>query len=182
MLEEAVRGFAIKPNHGRFWAGANRQQFIDAMNPTITPGNASTSRLIKAVRGQGITRMPMERPPIPESRIGYMETWINAGAPDSNPPYAGLISERDPRPEGTAPPSPVAVPSFAGQIRPLFRDSDISCMIAIADFDLSKYDDVKANAAAIFARLDSGSMPTDGRWPQADIDLFKAWMNGGFSA
>lgn len=34
--------------------------------------------------------------------------------------------------------------------------------------------------ASIFLQLDEGLMPLQGRWPQADIDLFKAWMDAGF--
>jgi hypothetical protein len=53
-------------------------------------------------------------------------------------------------------------------------------MISIAGFDLSKYEDVKDNSSAILFQLDSGHMPPDGRWPQAEIDLFKAWIAAGF--
>ena len=52
-------------------------------------------------------------------------------------------------------------------------------MVAIASFDLSVFSDVKARASAIFQQLDLGFMPTDGRWPQANIDLFKQWMDAG---
>ena len=183
ILEEAVRGFAIQPRHGKFWANAKRQDVLDAVQHPITPGDGPNSNLVKALRGAlaGTSRMPRERPPVPESRINYVERWATAGAPDSTPEYGGLAPERDPRAEPVAAPPPPP-PSFAGNIRPLFRDSDVSCMKAIADFDLSKFDDVKANAPGIFARLDNGSMPTDGRWPQADIDLFRAWIASGFSA
>ena len=71
-------------------------------------------------------------------------------------------------------------PSFAVDIRPLFRDSDVEVM---SDwFDLSSYADVKANAAAILERVEDGSMPCDGEWPEAHIALFRAWKDGGFPA
>jgi len=44
-------------------------------------------------------------------------------------------------------------------------------------FDLSRYEDVKDNAAAIAERLSDGSMPCDGPWPEDRIALFRQWMN-----
>jgi len=69
--------------------------------------------------------------------------------------------------------------SFAGNIRPLFRDSpDVDSM---KDFglDLSSYEDVKAHARGIYARLEDGSMPCDGPWPAEHMALFKQWMEEG---
>jgi hypothetical protein len=69
--------------------------------------------------------------------------------------------------------------SFADNIRPLFRDSpDVDSM---KDFglDLSSYEDVKAQAGAIYARLGDGTMPCDEPWPAEQIALFKQWMDEG---
>jgi hypothetical protein len=56
--------------------------------------------------------------------------------------------------------------SFADDIRPLFRDSpDIDSMKEYG-LDLSSYEDVKAQAGAIYARLADGSMPCDDAWPK----------------
>ena len=68
--------------------------------------------------------------------------------------------------------------SFAQDIRPLFRDSDIQRMSFA--FDLSRYKDVKGNAAAIAHRLSDGSMPCDGPWPEDRVALFRQWMNEGY--
>ncbi len=68
--------------------------------------------------------------------------------------------------------------SFAQDIRPLFRDSDIQRMSFA--FDLSRYEDVKDNATAIAERLSDGSMPCDGPWPEDRIALFRQWMNEGY--
>jgi hypothetical protein len=46
-------------------------------------------------------------------------------------------------------------------------------------FDLWSYDEVRTRAAEIFARLQSGTMPCDGAWPDARIALFKRWIDGG---
>jgi hypothetical protein len=49
-------------------------------------------------------------------------------------------------------------------------------------FDLSNYDQVRANAAAIYAQLSGGTMPCDGAWPEDQVALFKQWMDAGYPA
>ena len=44
-------------------------------------------------------------------------------------------------------------------------------------FDLSEYDDVKANAQGILDRLTDGSMPCDAPWSADQIALFREWMD-----
>jgi hypothetical protein len=69
--------------------------------------------------------------------------------------------------------------SFSGNVRPLFRDSpDIDTMKEYG-LDLSSYEEVRAHAEAIYTCLADGSMPCDGAWPQADVELFKRWMDEG---
>jgi hypothetical protein len=71
--------------------------------------------------------------------------------------------------------------SFADHIRPLFRDSpDVDSMKKYG-LDLSSYEDVRAQVDAIFARLEDGSMPCDGPWPEAQMALFKQWMEEGMA-
>ena len=45
--------------------------------------------------------------------------------------------------------------------------------------DLSSYEDVKAKAKGIYARLEDGSMPCDGEWPKEQVSFFKRWMDEG---
>ena len=71
--------------------------------------------------------------------------------------------------------------SFATDIRPLFRDSpDVDSMQGYG-LDLSSYEDVKAKAAEIYARLEDGSMPCDEPWPAERIALFKQWIDEGLA-
>ena len=71
--------------------------------------------------------------------------------------------------------------SFATDIRPLFRDDpDVEAMKPFG-MDLSAYEDVKAQADNILARLEDGSMPCDEPWPQVQIDRFKQWMSDGMA-
>ena len=70
-----------------------------------------------------------------------------------------------------------AQPSFESDIRPLFRDSDITAMASI--IDLSSYEDVRDQADGIYERLADGSMPCDGGWPDEQVATFKAWVDAG---
>lgn len=69
--------------------------------------------------------------------------------------------------------------SFAGDIRPLIRDTDIECMKDYGGFDLSNVSDVRANAAQIYTRLADKEMPEDGPWADEEIARFKQWMDDG---
>ena len=62
-------------------------------------------------------------------------------------------------------------------IRPIFRDGDLPA-ISFA-FNLATYDDVRANAEAIYQRLADGSMPCDGAWPAEDVARFRSWIDSG---
>ena len=65
--------------------------------------------------------------------------------------------------------------SFAEDVRPLFRDSDVQRMRFA--FDLSRFEDVRDHATAIAGRLSDGSMPCDGPWPADRIALFQRWID-----
>jgi hypothetical protein len=204
ILEEAVRGFTIFQQgngtlyHGNFWGNQPRGSdatgatdgFVNSAvgQPNPTPilqrnpdgtFNATESNLIRRLKGDNVASMPRERPAVPLSRVEYIQDWVARNCPDTVPPYPGLTREREPRPETAPTPPATTAPTFNADIRPLFRASDVSCMKAIAGFDLSVYADVKARATPIFQQLDGGFMPTDGRWPQANIDRFKQWIDAG---
>jgi hypothetical protein len=66
---------------------------------------------------------------------------------------------------------------YETHIRPVFRDRDRQSMRA--HFDPWSHGDVSQNADAILARLRSGTMPCDGAWPQAQVDLFERWIESG---
>jgi hypothetical protein len=67
--------------------------------------------------------------------------------------------------------------SFAAHVRPLFRERDHKSMSFA--FDLWSYDDVRAHAAGILARLQDGSMPCDGGWPAEQVAVFQRWLDSG---
>jgi hypothetical protein len=66
---------------------------------------------------------------------------------------------------------------FASDIKPLFRERDRQAMQS--RFDLWSYDDVSRHADAILARLRDGTMPCDGAWPSAQVDVFQRWVENG---
>ena len=70
-----------------------------------------------------------------------------------------------------------ATPSFERDIQPLFRERDRESMLPV--FDLWSYDDVKANAGRILQRLESGTMPCDGAWPEDRVETFRKWVEAG---
>lgn len=72
-----------------------------------------------------------------------------------------------------------AAPSFERDIRPLFREEDREAMEFA--FDLHAYDDVRENAGAILERLEDGSMPCDGEWPEEQVARFRAWIDAGIA-
>ena len=71
-------------------------------------------------------------------------------------------------------------PSFARDIRPLFREHDRDEMDFV--FDLWDYHDVSTNAELILDRLADGTMPCDGEWPEEHLDLFRRWIEVGTPA
>ncbi len=103
--------------------------------------------------------------------------WTPAGPPDITPAAAAA---------GTEPESPVTLPgpgepvSFAAHIKPMFRAKDRQSMQFA--FDLWSYDDVRAHGAGILGRLDDGTMPCDGSWPAAQVEVFRRWTESGTPA
>ncbi len=66
---------------------------------------------------------------------------------------------------------------FETDIRPMFRERDRESMEFA--FDLWSHGDVSENADAILARIKAGTMPCDGAWPPAQVELFERWVATG---
>jgi hypothetical protein len=71
--------------------------------------------------------------------------------------------------------------SFAKDLAPIFRQFRGSMTWR---FDLTKYEDVKANAASIWAQFSTSQMPPPPYPPLSpqQLAMFKAWMDEGFPA
>ena len=73
------------------------------------------------------------------------------------------------------------VVSYANEIKPLFTEIDRQHMDFM--FDLWSYDDVKANADEILDAVSNKRMPPskpqgEGPWSDANITLFREWVDG----
>lgn len=73
--------------------------------------------------------------------------------------------------------------TYSHDIRPLFRDMDIACMVHRG----KKLNDATwmctpANAQEVYNAVFNGVMPPDGRWPPDRVALFKQWMDDGYNA
>jgi hypothetical protein len=66
---------------------------------------------------------------------------------------------------------------YEADIKPLFRARDQQAMKWA--LDLYSFEAVSQHADAILARLRDGTMPCDGSWPNARVDLFDRWIRGG---
>ena len=69
---------------------------------------------------------------------------------------------------------------FEKDIKPLFRAADRAEMRWA--MDLWRYEDVRANGAAILERVESGEMPCDGPWTAEMIEKLRAWIDAGMPA
>ena len=76
-----------------------------------------------------------------------------------------------------SPANPSETLSYEAHIKPLFREGDRTSMLS--SFDLWSYDDVSKHGAAILARLEEGTMPCDGAWPDERVEIFRSWLAQG---
>jgi CDGSH-type Zn-finger protein len=102
--------------------------------------------------------------------------WVCDANPWSRSPAAAEI---EPEPE-IALPGPDEPLSFAQHVKPLFRQRDRDSMRFA--FDLWSYEEVSMHAEAIVERLRAGTMPCDGAWPPARVDLLERWVAAGRAA
>jgi len=74
-------------------------------------------------------------------------------------------------------PGPAEAVSFGRHVRPLFRKFDRQSMLFA--FDLWAYKDVAQHSGEILRRLENGTMPCDGAWPQQQVETFRRWIEAG---
>ena len=67
--------------------------------------------------------------------------------------------------------------TFSADIKPLFREFDRNSMIKA--FDLWNAADVAAHQDAILKQVKAGTMPCDGAWSAAQVDVFTRWIAEG---
>jgi RimJ/RimL family protein N-acetyltransferase len=141
---------------------------VTAVTAHIHPGNKPSQAVARAI---GFN-------PTSTIRDGEVR-WKRADGGVCNATLANRVSALAPIEEerDVTLPGPDQPISYEANIKPLFREGDRSSMRFA--FDLWSYDDVSANADAIWGRLDNGSMPCDGAWDRDRLDAFKRWMDTG---
>jgi hypothetical protein len=104
--------------------------------------------------------------------------WGTAGPPGSR---VSALATRLAEDEVTVLPAADNEPvGFARHIQPLFRPMDRQSMRWA--FDLWSFEDVTRHAPEILRRIESGSMPCDGVWPEAKLTTFRRWIESGMRA
>jgi truncated hemoglobin YjbI len=74
-------------------------------------------------------------------------------------------------------PGPDEPVNFEQHLKPLFREVDRRSMSFA--FDLWSHEDVSRHAEAILDRLQAGTMPCDGAWPEHRVEAFRRWIDSG---
>jgi truncated hemoglobin YjbI/uncharacterized Fe-S cluster protein YjdI len=97
-----------------------------------------------------------------------------AGPPGSR--VSALAPPAEEEPEVVLPGAGEPV-SFGRHVKPLFRAVDRQSMSFA--FDLWSPDDVSQHAEAILSRIRAGTMPCDGAWTAAKIDVLQRWVDTG---
>jgi len=126
------------------------------------------------------------------SRIGKENSQQNALPPPNMPvPRWWWVCNAKPgsRASAVAPPVATAVAisipgpdepvGFSQHVKPLFRKMDRESMSFV--FDLWSAADVRTHATEILRRLENGTMPCDGAWPQDRIQLVRRWIASGMA-
>jgi CDGSH-type Zn-finger protein/truncated hemoglobin YjbI len=167
----------IGPSAGRFteeqrarWAALAGTAADEAALPADPAFRSVFSACADWVSRTALAQPDAGRPPAVTPRWG----WGPGG-----PPVAGDAGREADRADGPAEtlPGPDQQVSFAAHIKPLFRQRDRQSMSFA--FDLWSAADVRGHATDILKRLQDGSMPCDGVWPAARIEVFQRWTETG---
>ena len=142
----------------------NDAEFRSAFGAYIEWG----SRL--AVENSQTSAKPPEHMPMPR-----WDWQTAAGPPGSRAPAQPPTPHQ--AEEEVALPSADEPVSFDQHIKGMFRPNDRQSMTFA--FDLWSYEAVSTHAEAILERLRAGTMPCDGAWPQARVEVFQRWVQSG---
>jgi truncated hemoglobin YjbI len=151
------------------WAALAGTAADQAGLPADAPFRSVLSACVEWASRTALEQPGAAREPVASPRWG----WGPGG-----PPAAGdADQEAGPAGEPADMPGPDEQVSFAAHIKPLFRESDRKSMSFA--FDLWSADDVRGHATDILKRLQDGSMPCDGAWSAAKIEMFQRWAETG---
>jgi truncated hemoglobin YjbI len=101
--------------------------------------------------------------------------WVCDATPGSR--VSALASDEGESEEPLDRPGPDETVRFEQHVKLMFREVDRRSMSFA--FDLWSHDEVAEHADAILGRLEAGTMPCDGEWPEEKIDVFRRWVSAG---
>ncbi|HEX4225486.1 MAG TPA: CDGSH iron-sulfur domain-containing protein [Pseudonocardiaceae bacterium] len=174
MLSEHIGKMLTEAQRER-WAGLMYQAANEAMLPADADFRAAFCSYVEwgtrlAVENSQTESKPPLNMPMPHwGWVNGATPWsrVNALAPAEDDEPAVLPADDEPV-------------SFARHIRTLFRERD--CKSMRFAMDLWSYEDVRAHASAILARVSDGTMPCDGAWPQEKVRALQRWITEGMAA
>jgi truncated hemoglobin YjbI len=102
--------------------------------------------------------------------------WVNDATPGAR--VSALATEQPE--ESIELPGSTEPVGFEQHIKPLFREVDRQSMRFA--FDLWSHDDVAEHSDEILGRIQAGTMPCDGAWPEEKIAAFRQWTETGMDA
>jgi outer membrane lipoprotein-sorting protein len=79
-VQKVLNGSCMPCHSARGQRGGVNLSNYAGVKVIVVPGNPGESLLIKALRGKGAAKMPLNAAPLPEETIGKIEAWISAGA------------------------------------------------------------------------------------------------------
>jgi ferritin-like protein len=120
-----------------------------------------------------------DAPPDVASALGPVEHTLTAVADSLARHFAdwGAVSRFGTALDSAQASGPDEPVGFEQDIKPLFRERDRDSMKFA--FDLWSEQDVSTHADAILARLEAGTMPCDGAWPDEQVAVFRRWIDAG---
>jgi CDGSH-type Zn-finger protein/truncated hemoglobin YjbI len=179
-----LREAALAPASGQY-SEEQRARWISLLTTAADeaglPGDAAFRSAFSAcTEGGSRAALAQAQPGATASPPSATPRWDwGPGGPPA-PPIAGEADAGTQTAAGAAEkplPGPDQPVGFADTIQPLFRQRDRQSMSF--SFDLWSYDDVRAHATDILVRLQDGSMPCDGAWTAARIEVFQRWTETG---
>jgi CDGSH-type Zn-finger protein/truncated hemoglobin YjbI len=169
-------GKHIKPEQRARWASLMIQSADDAGLPGDPEFRAAFAAYIEwgsriAVENSGENAVPPPSMPVPRW------WWVCDAKPGSRPSAINANHIEMPK---WSPPADGEILNFDVHIKPLFRVMDRNSMRFA--FDLWSENEVAKHGSAILERLNSGTMPCDGAWPNEKLAVFKKWLDAEASA
>jgi len=170
MISQHV-GKQIRPEQRARWAALMAQSADDAGLPSDPEFRAAFVAYIEWGSRLAVENSQSQSHPPPNMPMPRW-WWVCDAAPGTR--ISALATTEEGSVAEAVLPGPGEPLDFTTHIKPLFRPVDRNSMRFA--FDLWDEDDLRTQGAAILGRLKAGTMPCDGAWPMAKIDVFERWL------